>query len=736
MPGGAQASAARRPSAASAHRRCAVRRAGATAARASAAAAPTRSSATSSSSSHDRSHETDYVVVGSGIGGLCCGALLAYYGSRVTVVESHYLAGGAAHGFEVRAPSGGGGVYKFDAGPSFHMGLDPREERSANPLKQVLDLLGEKVECERYSQWVLHPPEGGCFPVVADRDAYAAAIERAAGPAAAAQFRALEAAMAPLQRGAALFPAAALRSDPGVIFTAARFFGPELLALGLVANQLTGPFSAIVDRHVADPYLRALMDLECFVLSGMTARDTLAAEMAFMFAERGAGRGRIDYPLGGSEALVAALVRGLERHGGRLLLRAHVDEVLVEGGRAAGVALRPRGGGGGAGADDGDADERSSSGGSSGSSGSGSGSGGGGAGRREVIRARKGVVSNASVWDTAKLLPPGSVPDEWRARAAATPECGSFVHLHLGIDAAGLPADLDCHHLFVDSWADLEAPQNVRIASIPTVFDASLAPPGKAVGEPALGVVVVLVLVLMVLVVLCWWCLCMRSMPSVPAIQCLTANTPLLSLSLSSSPTRSPRLHRRQRALRAVGRPPARHPGVRGAQGAAQPLPLAGAREGHPRHQAARRGRARRHAADAQALPAAPQRHLRRGDLGAQRRVAGAAHAASGAERLRRQLHAGHRRAGGGEGRGGGAFSLCGIEGACLSCGARALRDLRAACTLPDVHPPPTTPPNTLPHHARAPHHHHHHQAASGMIAANALSPVWSHLRALDALKL
>jgi phytoene dehydrogenase-like protein len=35
---------------------------------------------------------------------------------------------------------------------------------------------------------------------------------------------------------------------------------------------------------------------------------------------------------------------------------------------------------------------------------------------------------------------------------------------------------------FVKSWDDLEAPQNVRIASIPTVFDKSLAPPGKAVG--------------------------------------------------------------------------------------------------------------------------------------------------------------------------------------------------------------------------------------------------------------
>jgi hypothetical protein len=39
------------------------------------------------------------------------------------------------------------------------------------------------------------------------------------------------------------------------------------------------------------------MDLECFVLSGMLAKDTLTAEMAFMFMERSQGRNRIDYPV-------------------------------------------------------------------------------------------------------------------------------------------------------------------------------------------------------------------------------------------------------------------------------------------------------------------------------------------------------------------------------------------------------------------------------------------------------
>ena len=35
--------------------------------------------------------------------------------------------------------------------------------------------------------------------------------------------------------------------------------------------------AAIVDQVVTDPWLRAFLDLECFVLSGMTAKDTICA---------------------------------------------------------------------------------------------------------------------------------------------------------------------------------------------------------------------------------------------------------------------------------------------------------------------------------------------------------------------------------------------------------------------------------------------------------------------------
>ena len=48
----------------------------------------------------------------------------------------------------------------------------------------------------------------------------------------------------------------------------------------------------------------------------------------------------LDYPKGGTEALVDALVRGVERNGGEVRVGAHVEEILVEGGKARGVGLR------------------------------------------------------------------------------------------------------------------------------------------------------------------------------------------------------------------------------------------------------------------------------------------------------------------------------------------------------------------------------------------------------------
>lgn len=115
---------------------------------------PTRASSSVSpaepapSDTKNRSHETDIVIIGSGIGGLCAGAILGRYGYKVTIVESHYRPGGAAHSFQHKDEQGR--VWEFEAGPSFHAGLSMEKRKSNSPLKMVLDAIDETVPCIQY----------------------------------------------------------------------------------------------------------------------------------------------------------------------------------------------------------------------------------------------------------------------------------------------------------------------------------------------------------------------------------------------------------------------------------------------------------------------------------------------------------------------------------------------------------------------------------------------------------
>lgn len=203
-------------------------------------------------------------------------------------------------------------------------------------------------------------------------------------------------------------PPAAIRGDWGVLFTALGRYAPALLktfaqmgpqgALG--ATKLLGPFSDIVNAvGIKDPFLRSWLDLLPFLLSGLKADGTLAAEVVsaidssiystilyllfleadewvlfswilpgvlvsgvcgsfgnattspdtaawwvvsqiYMFSEWYKPGCTLEYPIGGVGAIVDALVRGLEKHQGRLSLGSHVQEIVVEGGRATGVKLR------------------------------------------------------------------------------------------------------------------------------------------------------------------------------------------------------------------------------------------------------------------------------------------------------------------------------------------------------------------------------------------------------------
>jgi carotene isomerase len=373
--------------------------------------------------------DADVIVIGSGIGGLVAGALLSRYGRKVLVCESHSIPGGAAHSFSRQG-------FQFDSGPSFYCGLSDRH--SLNPLRQVLDALGESITAIPYDPMGHYHFPDSTFPVYGNAERYRAAIAQIT-PSGAQQFAKLEQRLLSLYEALREIPTLALRADLNLIPVLLGRYPLALLKLLPQLGVIQGSVGDLMDQAVRDPWVRRLIDLECFLLSGLKAHGTIAPEVAFMFGER--SHSVIDYPVGGSGAIVQALVRGLERWGGKMRLNAHVEEILVEQGNAVGIRLK----------------------------------------QGETFKAPI-VISNATLWDTyTRLLKPEHLPADYRRAALATSTVDSFMHLHLGIRADGLEG-LTGHHVVVHSTEqDITVSGNTCMISIPSVWDASLAPAGHHV---------------------------------------------------------------------------------------------------------------------------------------------------------------------------------------------------------------------------------------------------------------
>lgn len=131
---------------------------------------------------------------------------------------------------------------------------------SPNPLKQVLDIIGESVPCKRYDRWIVYDGKGQ-WECVANEAQYKQAILSKGGPEALEQMEQLEELMKPLQVGASMLPAAAIRDDLCVLLSAGYFGissggGLELAQSGLKAGKLTGPFGNIVDQACSSSHER------------------------------------------------------------------------------------------------------------------------------------------------------------------------------------------------------------------------------------------------------------------------------------------------------------------------------------------------------------------------------------------------------------------------------------------------------------------------------------------------
>jgi phytoene dehydrogenase-like protein len=397
-----------------------------------------------SSSSIDESY--DVVIVGSGIGGLSCAAMCALYGYSVAIFESHYAPGGCAHGYSVKSKSGNG-FYHFDTGPSFFSGLNPDiAPKLSNPLRTILDAIDEQLVCIPYETFGLKFPEG-YFTHTAGFGRKGGVLDQVSGAGAVKEWDNMMTKIEPLATAVDAMPTAALRGDIAVALTAGQFL-PNFAKTNPLENlKLTKPFSAVLDgANVKDKFARNWLDLLCFCLSGLPADGTITAEMAMMMGEFYEPNAIMDCPKGGAKSIVDALVRGIEKRGGKIFLNQHVDNIDIANGRAQGITLKKEG---------------------------------------KVVTAKKAVVSNLSVWDLFEsgIVDNSAFPDDFVQERKETPVGKSFMHLHLAFKATPQElTKLEAHYMFMDDWErGIDAEDNAVLVSIPSVHDDTLAPDNEAV---------------------------------------------------------------------------------------------------------------------------------------------------------------------------------------------------------------------------------------------------------------
>ena len=370
----------------------------------------------------------DVVIVGSGIGGLCCGSILALSGKKVLICEAHSQPGGVAHSFRRNG-------YTFESGPSLWSGIG--KWPTTNPLGQILKLLDEEVELFQYKGWQVIVPEGN-FNLDVGQEPFKQTIKTLRGEKSVKEWESFISGIKPLSQIINEIPLLSFSPESINFLDLINLTSKFLPNINQIPKINKG-FGNLVNNHLEDPFLRNWVDLLSFLISGMSMHDTNTAAMATLFNEWFEPNSYLEYPKGGSESIVKALINGFKKNGGELILSSRVKTINFNKNLATGITLN------------------------NGSS-----------------YSCESVVTNTDVWNLKKLIP-NEISKKWNTKVLNPNKCDSFLHIHLGFDADGLE-NLPIHAIHVDEWEKgITAERNIVVFSIPSVLDKNMAPKGKHV---------------------------------------------------------------------------------------------------------------------------------------------------------------------------------------------------------------------------------------------------------------
>ena len=247
----------------------------------------------------------DAMIVGAGIGGLTCAALLARAGLHVLVAEQHYMVGGYCSTFR---RSG----YTFDAATHFYPLLGNPETITGRVL-QDLGVSTGWVKMDPVDHF--HLPDGTRFDVPSDFNTYR-------------------------RRLAALFPDEATALDQFFALVRTAYLAGLLehfrwreSARHAALRSLT--VRDVLDRCFHDERLKLLLTADCPHWGSPPCRTSFVFDSMLRLSYFLGNY----YPKGGSQAFADALASRVAAYGGDIMMGTPVTRIVGDSGGARGVEL-------------------------------------------------------------------------------------------------------------------------------------------------------------------------------------------------------------------------------------------------------------------------------------------------------------------------------------------------------------------------------------------------------------
>ncbi len=246
----------------------------------------------------------DAILIGGGIGGLVCSNLLAQAGMKVLLIERHYVLGGYCSTFRRRK-------FVFDSATHFY----PLLGNPSTLTGKVLQKLGVGTK------WVkmdpvdkFHFPDGDTFEVPADFPAY-------------------------LEKLKTRFPEQVRQIDSFFAEVREAYLYGLLRYFKDVANDKASKYEPAtlqekLHEHFHDHRLRALLMADTSHWGSLPRRTSFLFDSMLRLSYFLGNY----YPVGGSQVFANDLGNLLRERGGDILLYGDVRRILIEDGRAVGVA--------------------------------------------------------------------------------------------------------------------------------------------------------------------------------------------------------------------------------------------------------------------------------------------------------------------------------------------------------------------------------------------------------------